>query len=451
MKPANCFAVSSEMTSPKTFNAARYARAFLRGFGLDHAIDIKSDHPALSWRRCGIMAVTGKSDKPNRMQPAAMTTAADGALLALKAVSSGSEFSENGSVYLGQRARLRGDMAAMDMRSPGGACHLLQTRSGVIAFNLARPDDWDLVPAWIEKDCARNIEALQKKIKERDGAALVARGRDIGLAVAESRVPSGSGPWWTFTGETRRNMGERSPVIAGLGALWAGPLAAHLLGRAGGRVIKVESTTRPDGSRAHADFFAALNANKQMAAFDFTSADGRSDLKRLLSSADIVIEASRPRALQQVGIIAEDLCAQKPGKIWVSITAHGRSGAAASHIGFGDDVAVAGGLSAHMARAHGIDAFCGDAIADPLTGLHVAAAAQALWSRGRGGLLAVSMSQLIAYICREDAEAGCPSRTARWQAMAEADIAALYPLPNAGRTAGDIGVDTLSVLAELPC
>ena len=93
--------------------------------------------------------------------------------------------------------------------------------------------------------------------------------------------------------------------VVDLGALWAAPLCAQLLQEMGSRVIKVESSARPDGARAGpSHFFDLMNAGKESVALDLRTATGRSALNDLLIAADIVIESSRPRALEQMGIFA---------------------------------------------------------------------------------------------------------------------------------------------------
>jgi crotonobetainyl-CoA:carnitine CoA-transferase CaiB-like acyl-CoA transferase len=123
---------------------------------------------------------------------------------------------------------------------------------------------------------------------------------------------------------------------------------------------------------------------------------GRDALKALLASANIVIEASRPRALLQLGIDADMLVQQTPGLVWLTITAHGILGGAANWIGFGDDCGVAGGLSAALRDATGEVGFVGDAIADPLTGIAAARAAVEQRHRGTGGRLIFAMSAIAA-------------------------------------------------------
>src|SRR5690606_35648120 len=99
-----------------------------------------------------------------------------------------------------------------------------------------------------------------------------------------------------------------SPLVVDLTSLWAGPLCAHLLGLRGARVVKVESTQRPDGARRGPKaFFDLLNTGKRHLTLDFyTQLD---ELRRLVARADLVLEASRPRALQQLGLVAEEAVA----------------------------------------------------------------------------------------------------------------------------------------------
>jgi crotonobetainyl-CoA:carnitine CoA-transferase CaiB-like acyl-CoA transferase len=188
---------------------------------------------------------------------------------------------------------------------------------------------------------------------------------------------------------------RRQPLVIDLSSLWAGPLCSHLLERSGARVIRVESTHRPDPTQFAAPaFFESLNQNKQTVTVDFRSRRGARALHDLLSKADIVIEASRPRALTQLGIDAEALVRTRAGRIWLSITAYGRHPPNADWVGFGDDVAIAAGAARTTANG---PAFFGDAVADPLTGLHAALAVIYHWQSGLGGLLDVSLYAVTAW------------------------------------------------------
>jgi crotonobetainyl-CoA:carnitine CoA-transferase CaiB-like acyl-CoA transferase len=158
----------------------------------------------------------------------------------------------------------------------------------------------------------------------------------------------------------------------------------------GCRVVTVESTRRPDGGRLARRFFEALHGRTESLALDLSQVEGRTLLRRVLQRADVVIEGSRPRALEQMGILAEELLDQGP-RLWVSITAHGRVGAGASRVGFGDDAAAAGGL---VGWVDGHPRFVADAVADPLTGLTAAHSIATLIERGGRWLVDVALSRV---------------------------------------------------------
>jgi crotonobetainyl-CoA:carnitine CoA-transferase CaiB-like acyl-CoA transferase len=180
--------------------------------------------------------------------------------------------------------------------------------------------------------------------------------------------------------------------VLDLSSLWAGPLCSHLLELMGADVVKLESRQRPDGARrGHAGFFDLLNQRKRSVMLDFASAEGRAQLAQLIAAADIVIEASRPRALRQLGIDAEVLCARHEHLSWIGITGYGRREPQAQWIAFGDDAGVAAGLSSALHAATGQWAFVGDAIGDPITGLHAALYAWAGWQRGGAGIVDIAL------------------------------------------------------------
>lgn len=348
------------------------------------------------------MALTGRSDGPALLPTAPLASCADGALAAFAALSGAATLSSvDGAQLLGERAATLG-FARSGRTSPGGSCRLIETRDGWIAVNLARgADDLRLLPAWLECEAeAEPWEHVAKLARTRAGAELVARARLLGLAVAPVPRPAQqhSRAWLQVSaaGEPSRPEHARAPRVLDLSSLWAGPLCTHLLQHAGARVVKLESTRRPDGARSGPPaFFELLNAGKECVALDFVSADGRAALARLLDGADIVVEASRPRALRQLGVVAEEWVAARPGRVWLSITGYGRSEPEANWVAFGDDAAMAAGLGWCVPESEA-PLFVGDAIADPLTGLHAALAAFAYWQRGQGALLGVALRDVVA-------------------------------------------------------
>jgi len=231
-----------------------------------------------------------------------------------------------------------------------------------------------------------------------------------------------------------------------------------LLQRAGARVIKVESLSRPDGARhGPSAFFDLLNSGKQSVALDFNTPTGIAQLRALLNAADIVIESARPRALQQLGIIAEDFVTSNQGLTWVSITGYGRTPAHAMRIAYGDDAGVAAGLSALMYQHYGEPVFCGDAIADPLTGAHAALAAIAGWASGGGYLFDVALHAVVNH-CVDAGSAPCGEiirRGSHWILHIDQHEFPVEP-PRARAVvtrAQSLGADTATICREflLPC
>jgi hypothetical protein len=291
---------------------------------------------------------------------------------------------------IGERAAITGRRARGRV-SCGGASRLLPTADSWMALSLARPDDVDLVPAWLGVEESDDPWAVvADAVRDRPAGAVVERGRLLGLPVAAlgERPP---GPLFTPT-----RLGDASPIgrpalVVDLSSLWAGPLCGRILREHGARVVKVESPNRPDGARlGHPRFFHRLNEGKEQRTLVLDGAD----LRGLLLEADVVIEGSRPRALEQVGIDAASIVAAGP-RVWLSITGHGRTGPARDWVAFGDDAAVAGGL---VTWDDDGPCFFADAVADPLTGMAGAVAVTSLLEAGGRWLVDCSLAGVAAHV-----------------------------------------------------
>jgi len=338
--------------------------------------------------------------------------------LARLAAASGSASlaSLDGRTLLGERA-MRAALRVPGRASAGGGCRLFDALGDTIALSLARSADREMLPALFETDelDVNDDAAIAAHIARKDAHTLLMRGRSMGLAIAaeqEIRPPPEAAPlfaersspaWVELASGSRASAPGASaalrsaPRVVDLSALWAGPLAAHLLWLAGAEVVKVESRSRPDALRdGQGDFYALLNQGKAMVCADLADGGDRRALLSLIAASDIVIEAARPRALAQLGIDADRIVRTTPGLVWISITGHGSAGEAAGWVGFGDDCGVSGGLSAALRSATGHAGFVGDAIADPLTGIFAALAAWEAWSARRGARLGLAMSHLVA-------------------------------------------------------
>jgi len=290
--------------------------------------------------------------------------------------------------------------------SAGGGSRLLQAADGWFALTITREDDRELLPALFH-DAALDIRddaAIAASVSAAGCEELLARGRELGLAVASlDERPASPAISVLAEGNPRAGPADAGPLVIDLSGVWAGPLAGHLLQLAGATVIKVESRSRPDRMRdADPGHFALLNQAKASVVLELADPAERAALLAMIRKADIVIEAARPRALLQLGIDADALVAECPGLVWLTITGHGASGAAANWIGTGNDCGVAGGLSRALAEASGEAGYVGDAIADPLTGIVAALEGWRTWRSGKARRIGFSLSAIAALALAEE-------------------------------------------------
>ncbi|WP_019875977.1 CoA transferase [Sporichthya polymorpha] len=331
------------------------------------------------WLASGVAFLTGRQAGPPLVPPGAAATLARELGEQLADVGVGID----GAALLAERAAFTGGRRQGSM-SVGGSCRLLPTADGWAAVSCARPDDPLLLGALVGAELpADPWPAVADWLAVHSGADLAERASLLGVAAAPiPRLLPRAAP---FEGGGRaRPAGEvAGRLVVDFSALWAGPLCAHLLGLAGARVVKVETPTRPDGARrGNPDFYRLLHAGHRSVVADPHDRDGRRFLTALVEAADVVIEASRPRALASWGLTPESTDAT-----WVSITAAGR---ASNRVGFGDDVAAGAGLVAGDAAG---PVFVGDAIADPLAGLTAAVRAV---TAAPGELVEVDMTAVVA-------------------------------------------------------
>ena len=282
--------------------------------------------------------------------------------------------------------------------SAGGATRLMRSSDGWCALTLARQDDVDAVPALVEADTAGDDPwpAVQEWVADNACVDVAARARLLGLPVAALGETPAAAPRIATLGAPTTPSGISGLLVADLSSMWAGPLCGRLLAKVGATVVKVETRARPDGTRAGPQaFFDWMNTGKLAYAIDF---DDPSSLRRLLAGADVVIESSRPAALTNRGL-GPTTVARRDGRVWLRITGHGADGERGNWVAFGDDAAVSGGL---VGGTDSDPVFCGDAIADPLTGLHAALAVAESLSRGGGELIELSMAAIAATYAQDD-------------------------------------------------
>ncbi|RPF32780.1 CaiB/BaiF CoA-transferase family protein [Streptomyces sp. TLI_185] len=181
--------------------------------------------------------------------------------------------------------------------------------------------------------------------------------------------------------------------VLDLATLFAGPLAATMLGDFGAEVIKVEHPTKPDPSRGHGPskdgvglWWKVLGRNKQTITLDLSKPGGRSTLLRLAATADVVIENFRPGTLEKWDLGWAELSAANPRLILTRVTAFGQFGPYAHRPGFGTLAEAMSGFAAITGEPDAPPTLPPFGLADSIAGLATAYAVMtALSARDRTG------------------------------------------------------------------
>ncbi|MFF8681432.1 CaiB/BaiF CoA transferase family protein [Streptomyces sp. CA-100214] len=141
--------------------------------------------------------------------------------------------------------------------------------------------------------------------------------------------------------------------VLDLATLFAGPLAATMLGDFGAEVVKVEHPSRPDPSRGHGPskdgiglWWKILGRNKRTITLDLSKPAGRTTLLRLVSTADVVIENFRPGTLEKWDLGWDELSAVNPRLVLTRVTGFGQFGPYARRPGFGTLAEAMSGFAA---------------------------------------------------------------------------------------------------------
>ncbi len=127
-----------------------------------------------------------------------------------------------------------------------------------------------------------------------------------------------------------------------LAHVMAGPVCGLMLADMGAEVIKVEKVPGGDDTRSsvppeidgESAAFLMMNRNKRGVAIDLKNPEGAAVLKRMLRTADVVIENYRRGTMDRLGLSYEELRRDNPGLIYASISGFGRTGPYADRGGF---------------------------------------------------------------------------------------------------------------------
>ncbi|MDR6978171.1 crotonobetainyl-CoA:carnitine CoA-transferase CaiB-like acyl-CoA transferase [Streptomyces sp. 3330] len=193
-----------------------------------------------------------------------------------------------------------------------------------------------------------------------------------------------------MTGKTTPLHGVR---VLDLATLFAGPLAATMLGDFGAEVIKVEHPTQPDPSRGHGPskdgvglWWKLLGRNKRTMTLNLSRPGGRATLLRLAATADVIVENFRPGTLEKWDLGWDALSAANPRLVLARVTAFGQFGPYAHRPGFGTLAEAMSGFAAITGEPDASPTLPPFGLADSIAGLATAYAVMtALAARDRTG------------------------------------------------------------------
>ncbi len=177
----------------------------------------------------------------------------------------------------------------------------------------------------------------------------------------------------------------------------AGPFGAYQLALLGAEVIKVEAPGAGDLARQlGADpalnkalmgaSFLAQNAGKRSVTINLKSAAGKDVFRRLVRTADVVIENFRPGVMERLGLGYDALRELKPGLVYCAISGFGQDGPLRDNPAYDQIVQGLSGVMSVTGDAASAPLRVGYPVADTIGGLTAAfAIAAALVRRGRSG------------------------------------------------------------------
>jgi crotonobetainyl-CoA:carnitine CoA-transferase CaiB-like acyl-CoA transferase len=183
-------------------------------------------------------------------------------------------------------------------------------------------------------------------------------------------------------------------TVVDAATLFAGPLAATILGDFGADVVKVEHPRRADPARGHGPakdgvplWWTMLGRNKRTVTCDLGEPAGAELALRLLRDADVLIENFRPGTLERWGLGPDVLHAANPRLVIARVTAFGQTGPYAHRPGFGTIAEAMSGFAAITGEPDGPPTLPPFGLADGVCALTCAQAVlTALYHRdARGG------------------------------------------------------------------
>jgi formyl-CoA transferase len=187
--------------------------------------------------------------------------------------------------------------------------------------------------------------------------------------------------------------------VVEMGQLLAGPFCGQLLADFGAEVIKLEPPGTGDPLRdwgreragGRALWFPLVARNKRSVTLNLRDEEGQALARRLIATADIVIENFRPGTMEKWGLGYPALADANPGLIMVRVSGFGQTGPYAGRAGFGAIGEAMGGLRYVVGTPDAPPSRVGISIGDTLAATYAALGAMmalhARHSSGRGQIV----------------------------------------------------------------
>jgi crotonobetainyl-CoA:carnitine CoA-transferase CaiB-like acyl-CoA transferase len=181
--------------------------------------------------------------------------------------------------------------------------------------------------------------------------------------------------------------------VVDLSVMISGPLAGMMLADQGADVVKVESPGLGDIMRflgtnkgGMTGIFANNNRGKRSIVIDLKQPAGLEVAKRLIADADVVIQNFRPGAMERLGLGYEQLAADHPDLIYVSISGYGPDGPYSHRRVYDNVIQAASGLaSVQTDPATGVPSLYRTLLCDKVTSYTATQAiTAALYARATG-------------------------------------------------------------------
>ena len=140
--------------------------------------------------------------------------------------------------------------------------------------------------------------------------------------------------------------------VVEMGSLLAGPFCGQLLGDFGAEVIKVEPPGKGDPMRewgrhrkeGHTLWWPIIARNKKSVTLNLREAEGQDLARKLIETADVLVENFRPGTMERWGLGYEELSEINPGLIMVRVSGYGQTGPYKDQAGFGSIGEAMGGI-----------------------------------------------------------------------------------------------------------